>query len=303
MHDEKIRILDLKFQGKPMAIASYLLRHRDGILLIESGPGSTVPQLKEMLKARGYRFADVTHVLLTHIHLDHAGAAGELASHGAQVFVHPVGAPHLIDPSKLIASATRIYADRMDTLWGKFLAVPQAQLNVLEDGADFEIGGLTFTPFFTPGHAEHHIAYLHDGICFSGDIGGIRIPGYQYLRIPMPPPELNLTKWKASIKLLRQQKISAFAPTHFGIYTDVAWQLDSLERTITRVEQWMDGHLGGAQNIEELKQQFQQWMNEQAAEQGLTADAIEAFALSNPVGMSVDGMLRYWNKVLHPASI
>ena len=297
---EHIQTIDLHFQGKPMAIASYLLKHRDGIALVESGPGSSLVSLKAGLANLGYSLTDITHVLLTHIHLDHAGAAGELSTYGAQILVHPVGAPHMIDPSKLIASATRIYAERMDSLWGQFLPVHEQNLRILGDGEEFEIGGLEFKAIFTPGHAEHHICYLHDDLCFTGDIGGIRIPGYQYLRLPMPPPELNLEKWKHSIQLLRKEKIVAMAPTHFGIFSDVEWQLAALENTIPRIEAWMDKNLGGAQVVDELKVKFQHWMNEQASEQGLTPEVIEAFALSNPVGMSVDGMLRYWNKVIHP---
>ena len=297
---DHIETIDLHFQGKPMAIASYLLKHRDGIALVESGPGSSLGSLKSGLASMGYSFSDITHILLTHIHLDHAGAAGELSNYGAQVLVHPVGAPHMADPSKLIASATRIYADRMETLWGRFLPVPTQNLRTLEDGENFEISGLEFKAIFTPGHAEHHICYLHNGLCFTGDIGGIRIPGYQYLRLPMPPPELNLEKWKRSIQLLRKEKIEALAPTHFGIFKDVEWQLAALENIIPRIETWMEQNLGDEQDVDDLKIKFQNWMNEQSREQGLTPEVIEAFALSNPVGMSVDGMLRYWNKVLHP---
>lgn len=297
---DKIEVIDLQFQGKPQAIASYLLPHSSGVVLVESGPGSSLVALQAALRQRGYTLADVTHVLLTHIHLDHAGAAGEISEYGAQVLVHPVGAPHLLEPSKLITSATRIYGDRMESLWGRFLPVAPERLSILVDREEFQIGNLRFLPLFTPGHAEHHACFLHQNVCFSGDIGGIRIPGYQYLRLPMPPPELNLQKWRHSVELLRSQKISRFAPTHFGFYDDVTWQLDALEATIHNTEAWMEDHFSKPNTVEELKVKFQSWMDEQAGSQGLSPQAVQAFALSNPVGMSVDGMARYWNKVLHP---
>ncbi len=184
--------LDLNFQGRKQAIAAYLIPHSTGLILVECGPGSTLPALEAALAERGYSPRDVTHLLLTHIHLDHAGAAGWLARQGADVYVHPVGAPHMLNPEKLLASAGRIYGDRMDSLWGEFLSVPEDRLKVAEDAQEIVIGSMQFLPVNTPGHAEHHYAYLFEDICFSGDIGGVRIPGFPYLRVPMPPPELHL---------------------------------------------------------------------------------------------------------------
>src|SRR5512138_855367 len=198
--------LDLNFQGRPYAIASYLIRSGDGVVLIESGPGSTLAALQAALAKEGLSPRDITHVLLTHIHLDHAGAAGWWAQQGAKIYVHPVGAPHMIHPEKLLASAARIYGDRMQTLWGDFLPVPENQLIIANDRETIEIGDLRFTPINTPGHAEHHYAYLFEDICFSGDVGGVRIPGYQYLRVPMPPPELNIERWHESIARLQKEK-------------------------------------------------------------------------------------------------
>src|SRR5512138_442134 len=166
--------LDLNFQGRPYAIASYLIRSGDGVVLIESGPGSTLPALEAGLAKEGLSPRDVTHVLLTHIHLDHAGAAGWLARQGAEVYVHPVGAPHMLNPEKLIASATRIYGDRMESLWGEFLPVSQDQLKVPNDAEPIRIGNMEFIPLNTPGHAEHHYCYLFEDILFCGDVGGVR---------------------------------------------------------------------------------------------------------------------------------
>ena len=227
----EIFTLDLNFQNCPNAIASYLIPHQKGLTLIESGPGSTQDDLDRNLQELGYRIEEITHVLLTHIHLDHAGAAGWLAKQsGAKVYVHQRGAPHLLDPSKLLASAKRIYQDKMDMLWGDFLSVPKEQLVILEDGMEIQVGSYTFRALDTPGHANHHMAFILDEICFSGDVGGVRIAsaGERHLRIPMPPPEFHPPRWRESVTKLKMEKITRIAPTHFGFFDDVEWHLDSV---------------------------------------------------------------------------
>ena len=299
MAPTRIVTLDLKFQGRPLAIASYLIRSGDAVVLIESGPGSTRAGLEAELAMEGLSPSDVTHLLLTHIHLDHAGAAGWLARQGAQVYVHPVGAPHLLNPEKLLASATRIYGDRMDSLWGEFLAVPQDKLIVPKDEEEIAIGDLRFRPIHTPGHAEHHYAYLFEDLCFSGDVGGVRIPGYQYMRVPMVPPELHLERWHGSMKRLRQEKFARIAPTHFGIYDDPEWQLREVDKGLDDAERWLEKMMAedSSPPIEALRESFTSWMIDQGAAFGLSKDVLEAYSLANPPGMSADGLLRYWKKV------
>ena len=292
-----IHTLDLNFQNKTHAIASYLIRDGDSVVLIESGPGSTLTSLAAGLSLQGLSFADVTHVLLTHIHLDHAGAAGRLAGYGAQVYVHPVGAPHLLNPEKLLASAGRIYGERMESLWGEFLPVPQDQLHVVEDAQEIQIGNLRFVALSTPGHAEHHHVYLFEDVCFSGDVGGVRIPGYSYLRVPMPPPELHIEKWRATLKRLREQKFARIAPTHFGIYADPAWQLREVEKGLDAAERWLEQTMPAAPPADELRARFSAWMEEEGRQQGLDPDVVKAYGLANPLGMSADGLQRYWKKV------
>ncbi len=302
MAQTRVITLDLKFQGRPHAIASYLIRSGDAVVLIESGPGSTLAGLEAGLANEGLSPRDVTHVLLTHIHLDHAGAAGWLAGQGAQIFVHPVGAPHMINPEKLLASATRIYGDRMDSLWGEFLPVPEDKLTVANDAEEIQVGNLKFIPINTPGHAEHHYAYLFEDICFSGDVGGVRIPGYQYLRIPMVPPELNLERWHASMQRLRKEKFARIAPTHFGIYDDPEWHLREVDKGLDDAERWLEQTMTEDPSlpIEALRESFTDWMVEQATEMGLSEDVVNAFTVANPPGMSADGLLRYWKKVKNP---
>ena len=296
MANTRIRTIDLNFQGKTQAIASYLIRQGDAVVLIESGPGSTLAGLEAGLAEEGLSPRDVTHVLLTHIHLDHAGAAGWLSRQGAEIYVHPIGAPHMLNPEKLIASATRIYGDRMDQLWGEFLPVVASQLKVPNDAEEIVIGGLRFLPVHTPGHAEHHYAYIFEDICFSGDVGGVRIPGYLYLRAPMPPPELHFGRWRESLKRLRGMKFARIAPTHFGVFDDASWQLGELDKTLAAMEKWLEEVMQRDPSIEELRDEFTLWMQEEARVKELSEDVVRAYSLANPVAMSADGLMRYWKK-------
>ncbi|GAB4503218.1 MAG: MBL fold metallo-hydrolase [Anaerolineales bacterium] len=294
--------LDLNFQGQKQAIAAYGIPHTDGILLVECGPGSTLPGLRAALATFGFSLHDVTHVLVTHIHLDHAGAAGHLAREGAQIVVHPVGAPHLANPEKLLASAGRIYGEQMDTLWGEFLPVPESRLRVVQDAEELNIGGVRLLAIHTPGHAEHHVAYLFEDLCFSGDVGGVRMPGYAYLRVPMPPPELHLERWRETLARLKGLKFQRIAPTHFGIFEDAAWHLAEVDKNLIEAGQWLEQVMPGGYAIEDLRRMFAEWMDAQARALGLNEETVTTFDLANPLGMSADGLYRYWNKVRTAAS-
>jgi len=295
-----IHTIDLGFQGRPQAIASYMIEHGDGVILVETGPGSTLKALEAALKAHGYGFRNITHVFLTHIHLDHAGASGFLASQGAQIHVHPNGAPHMANPEKLLTSAGRIYGDLMEPLWGQFLPVPEEKLTVLQDNAEVAVGSLRFCALNTPGHAEHHYAYLFEDVCFTGDVGAVRIPGYQYLRLPMPPPELHIEKWRDTITRLQKTGSKRIAPTHFGVFDDADWHLKTILVMLDELETWLDQHMPCAPPMDELRQNYLSWMEKQAFAQGLTPEVVEAYKLANPLEMSVDGLARYWKKFRMP---
>ena len=297
MAETAITTLDLNFQGRPLAIASYMIRHSAGVVLVESGPGSTLPAMQAALAAQGFSPRDVTHVLLTHIHLDHAGAAGWFSRQGAQIIVHPVGAPHMLDPERLLASAGRIYGDRMQALWGEFLPVLEDRLRVVEDGEEVVIGALRFRPVNTPGHAQHHHAYIFEDLCFSGDIGGVRIPGLAYLRAPMPPPELHLERWHESIARLRGEKFKRIAPTHFGIYDDPEWHLAELEKALVSADRWLVNTMSSVPPVEEMRASFTEWMRAEGRAHGISEEVDQAYELANPLGMSADGLRRYWLKV------
>ncbi len=296
-----IHILDLNFQGVPGSIAVYVIPHSHGAALIECGPGSTLPALQNGLNALGLAVTDITDVLLTHIHLDHAGAAGWLARQGARIHVHPVGALHLIDPEKLLASAGRIYGNQMQTLWGEFLPVPEAQLNVLEDNQVVEVGELRFRTIDTPGHAYHHYAYIFDAVCFTGDIGGVRVGGIRHLRLPMPPPEFNLEIWRQSLDRLGNEftagHFTRIAPTHFGIFDDPAWHLKAAYQALDEVEAWMLRVMPAGPTPAEMEAQFIDWARQRSLRYGVQEAVLGPLEAANPSGMSAHGIYRYWHKV------
>lgn len=292
--------IDLKFLGYTQAIAVYAFPHPGGVALIESGPGSTLRNLEAGLQALGYALNAVTDVLLTHIHLDHAGASGALARAGARIHVHPNGAPHMIDPEKLLSSAGRIYGEDMDRLWGEFLPVSADNIHVVQDGDQIKIGELTFTAFDTPGHANHHHAYIIRQVCFCGDVGGIRMPGATQLRLPMPPPELNLEKWRASVQKLKQVEFDFIAPTHFGPFADPKQHLERLERLIDEVDEWISKVMPSNPSVEEINDLFMAWTEQRSKAAGISPAMIERYEAANPSWMTAAGIKRYWNKYRAP---
>ena len=292
----KISTLDLNFRGIPGTIASYLVPHKTGAVLVECGPGSTIPVLVARMNDHGYSPSDITDVLLTHIHLDHAGASGWFAEQGARIHVHPVGAPHLLNPEKLLSSAARIYGDQMGLLWGEFQPVPEDMLEIHRDREPIVINELTFLALDTPGHASHHFAYLLDGTCFCGDIGGVRMEGARHLRLPMPPPEFHPDLWRQSLKTLRQHAISHLLPTHFGIFADVDWHLDAIELALDDVETWMDEVMPQGLNQDELKSEFIAWESRRSQADRIEAEYQSGYQAANPVEISLLGIQRYWKK-------
>ena len=296
-----IQTLDLNFRGFTGAIAAYLIPHSHGAVLVECGPGSTSGALESSLQAYGLQVGDISDVLLTHIHLDHAGAAGWLARQGARIHVHPVGAPHLLNPDKLLNSAARIYGDSMHNLWGDFLAVPEERLVIHEDEEIIEIKGLRFRALDTPGHAYHHYAYIYQDVCFSGDIGGVRVGGARHVRLPMPPPEFNLELWRESIqKLQAEYAHGAFrqiAPTHYGIFDDPGWHLKAVEQALDDVQGWILEVMPANPSTDELRDLFIQWTEERSLQYGLAPGLLGPFEAANPSWMSAYGIHRYWHKV------
>ncbi len=303
-----LQTLDLHFQDQPRTIASYLLPYDDGAALVETGPASTASMLQAQLADHGLTPNDVSEVLLTHIHLDHAGAAGWLAAeHGATVYVHPKGASHLADPERLLRSAERIYGDDMNRLWGETRPVPEDQLAVLEDGDTLSLGDRTVTALDTPGHASHHHSYAIGNVLFTGDVGGVRIPGETYVELPLAPPEIRLDLWRESLVRLRtavqEHDITHLAPTHFGIFDDVTPHLDRLAAAIDAADDWTQQILPErTDDSEPLQETVSDWMWEQATANGVDDTTWELYELANPSWMAALGLRRYWEKHKSPAS-
>jgi glyoxylase-like metal-dependent hydrolase (beta-lactamase superfamily II) len=300
-----VHTIDLNFRGTSGTIAVYLIPHSHGALLVECGPGSSIPDLRSGIAALGLQTSQITDVLLTHIHLDHGGSAGWWANQGARIHVHPVGAPHLANPEKLLTSAGRIYGDSMQALWGDFLPVPEDNLVIHQDNETFEVEGLHFRAIDVPGHAYHHFAYIYQDVCFTGDIGGIRVGGARHIRLPMPPPELNLALWQQSAHRLQaeQQKgsFSRIAPTHFGIFDDAEWHLQTLRRSLGEVEAWMNQVMPSSPSVDDLNRLFQELTRQESQISGLVPETLQQYEIANPSWMSAQGLYRYWHKVLHPA--
>jgi glyoxylase-like metal-dependent hydrolase (beta-lactamase superfamily II) len=304
---DRIHTLDLRFLNLDSTIAAYLIPYSHGAAMVECGPGSTIPKLIERLQSINLKPTDITDVLLTHIHLDHGGAAGWLARQGARIHVHPFGAPHLACPDRLLSSAQRIYGDQMESLWGEFLPVPEEQLVVHSDGEIIKIEDLRFKVIDAPGHAYHHLVYIFDDICFTGDVGGIRLPNSSHIRLPMPPPEFHIEFWRDTLKKITKEYQSGtfkrLALTHFGIFSDVGWHLKELGRLLDEIDTWIDLVMPTDPTVDELNASFQLYTQNRSVRLNLTDLEIQALEAANPTWMSAGGIHRYWHKVRLPSRV
>lgn len=251
-----IDTIDLQFQGTPGLIAAYVLRSGGECALIETGPGSCHTALIGGLQGLGLVPKDITKVFVTHIHLDHSGAAGWWAQQGAQVFVHPKGAPHLIEPGRLIDSATRIYGDRMPTLWGDILPAPTEHVTALNEGERVRVGEVEIEAWDTPGHARHHHAFVVGNVCFTGDVAGMVVPGCDYLSVTAAPPQFEVQPYLDSIARLRAASFRRLYLTHFGMVHDPATHLDRYAARVSEVHQKVAGWMAEGWAGEALAERY-----------------------------------------------
>lgn len=229
-------LIDLRHAGVERRIGAYVIETDDGLALFDCGPASTLTALEDGLAERGLSPADIGHLLLSHIHLDHAGAAGAIVrTHPhLQVHVSELGAPHLIDPGKLEVSARRLYGDAFDELWGPLVPVPRENVHVVGDEA------LGLEVFPTPGHAAHHVSYLdREGTLYSGDAAGARLKPARFVMPPLPPPEVDLEAWEATLVETERRAPSRLALVHFGVFDDVESHLERLRETMHRWAEWV----------------------------------------------------------------
>lgn len=290
-----IHTIDLQFLNVPQAIAAYLVETAEGPVLVEAGPYSTYGPLQQAIQRLGFDVSDIKHVLLTHIHFDHAGAAWALAEQGATIYVHPVGAPHLAHPEKLWNSAKRIYQDDMDRLWGEMQPIPEAQICELGHGERLAIGGTTMLAHHTPGHAVHHIAYQVGDAVFTGDVGGVRIQE-NMVEPPCPPPDINVEDWQHSIQLLRSLSPKKLYLTHFGEVNDVEVHLDELDKQLIDWADWVREKMEAEASTETITPDFVAYVKNQLRAQEASEELIKQYEAANPSWMSVAGLVRYWKK-------
>ena len=289
-----VKLLDLHFKTEG-TVGAFLVETAEGPLLVETGPESLYANLRAAVQIAGHALEDVRHVFVTHIHLDHAGAAWRLAQHGARIYVHPKGVAHLQDPGKLLSSAQRIYGADMERLWGRLEPIAPERLVAMDDGQTFRLGGVTIEALHTPGHATHHITYrLEDGL-FTGDVGGVRI-GAGPVIPPFPPPDIDLEAWQVSIQRMRSCHPRYIYPTHFGIKDDGADHLDSLEENLHRISAWVGDRIQDGATEAALVPLFQIYMHDLLSGCGLPEGVIQDYETADPAFMSVYGLARYWKK-------
>jgi glyoxylase-like metal-dependent hydrolase (beta-lactamase superfamily II) len=297
---DRIWAIDLGFQGWDKVVHAYLLTAPDELALIETGPASTLPALFAGIQAAGFDPGNLRKIFVSHIHLDHSGGAGAIVRNqpDVEVFVHPVGAPHLIDPSRLVNSAARLYTDRMDELWGEVVPVPEDRVVSLTDGETLNAAGHVLSVLFTPGHASHHVAYwdANLGAIFTGDVGGVRMPGSNYALPPAPPPELAPEEWAVSTDRLRQTGAQRLFLTHGGPFDDVNDHLEQLMPNLDAVAAiCRDAMLAGADD--EMVTDLIQAHTEEQIGPGLAVPGIvQRYGWASPSFLSAMGFRRLLTK-------
>jgi glyoxylase-like metal-dependent hydrolase (beta-lactamase superfamily II) len=287
--------LDLHFLDYTEAIASFMIESEDGLILIESGPYSTFRSLENELEKTGHSVDEVKHVLLTHIHFDHAGAAWALAEKGAKIYVHPFGAGHMQDPTKLVASATMIYGDDMDRLWGDMKAIPEEKMVIVENGQELSIGGVDIKAWHTPGHAKHHIAWEIGDQMFTGDVAGVSIGGGPVVP-PCPPPDINLEDWNESIDLILSRNPKELILTHYDAQKNPEAHMKALRGILNDWAYWVKDKWEQGMTPDEITPKFVEYTQAQLLEHGVDDMGLKQYEAANPSWMSVAGLVRYWKK-------
>lgn len=274
-----MEVIDLNFQNTPNIISSFLINAKEPIL-VETGPDSTFQNLISKLKVLGVRQQDIKHVLITHIHLDHAGAAWHFAQSKAKIYVHPLGKKHLIDPSRLVSSAKMVYKDKLKSLFGNLEPIDKDSVIEIDDEKEINICGTKVLPIFTKGHAKHHVCFLINEHMFVGDAGGIRILDGPIMP-PTPPPDIDLQEWMLSIKKLKQYNVPFVCPTHFGCFPSLN-HFDELASHIMEYKIFIQNNQDYNRFLKFIDSYF---TNEQTR---------QLYKIANPDEMSFEGLLRYF---------
>lgn len=291
--------IDLEFQGHRRVIATAVIPVGGGVVLVDPGPSSCLAALERGLAQLNHTLHDVRAILLTHIHLDHAGATGTILRRvpGVPVYVHDIGARHLASPEKLIASATRLHGAAMGVLWGEFLAVPQASLRGLAGGEALDLGGRRIEVAYTPGHAVHHVSYLDttDGTAYVGDTAGIRIsPGC--VMVATPPPDIDLELWAASLARLEAWRPQRLFLTHFGEGEQPPSVHLAMYRTsLTAAAERVRASLAEDGTDDEKIGRWRDWLRVELR-RAMSEDHARAAETAAPFDQLWQGLARYWRK-------
>jgi glyoxylase-like metal-dependent hydrolase (beta-lactamase superfamily II) len=301
----KITTLDDNWIGRTRSIATALVESDGHRAIVDPGPGSTLETLKRELRARGVSVSNLDAVLLTHIHLDHAGATGALVRENPRlaVYVHNLGAPHMIDPSKLLASAARLWPDTLQQLFGEMVPVPAENLRILEGGETIALGSRKIEVAYTPGHASHHVSYFEsvDGVAFVGDTTGIRMEGHSFVMPATPPPDVDLEIWDSSFKAILERKPKRLFLTHFGFSENPPAHIAQFRE---RLHHWMaitQKILQSATSDTAAMESFISAARTEIA-QHLPAEEVEQYIRTAGLNLSFLGLARHARKRAQAAS-
>lgn len=297
-----VHVLDAQQLGRPGIIAATALETAEGLALFDTGPESTFGNIATALCEIGAQPADVRHVFLSHVHFDHAGGAWRFAELGATVYVHPRGAPHLLDPGALVRSATRIFSDDMDRLWGRIQPVPEQSIKILLDGDVVRIGALEVRATETSGHASHHHVYSWEDILFGGDIAGVRIGSGPPIP-PFVPPELHIESWLDSINKMRAINATDLYLPHFGrVGGSISSHFDALEMRVRRWSSWFRDRVRAGDDEADLIPLFAAYECSELRAGGASEEDAKDYEQADPSFMAVSAALRYWRKH-HPDEV
>lgn len=293
-----VSYVDLEFRGKPRAVATAVVRDAGGVALVDPGPTSCLAALERGLGTLGLTLDDVSDVLLTHVHLDHAGATGTLCRRNPRlrVHVHERGVRHLVEPGRLIESATRLYGDEMDALWGEIAPVPASCVVSIGEGDEVVVGRRRLAVAYTPGHAVHHVSFLDhvSGTAFVGDVAGIRSGG-SYVRPPTPPPDIDVDHWLTSVDRIRVWKPSGLFVTHFGPSADVEAHLASFETNLRDMSDMVRCSLAEPGDDAARATRFAEYIRAQLVAH-LSPDDVAPHHVGASFEVSWWGLARYWRK-------
>ena len=292
---KEIQTLDLKFSGAIELISSFLAPVDDGFVLVDPGPASAFGSVERGVIGAGFQLQELRAVFATHVHLDHSGGAGVLAQKtGCTVFCHPVGAAHLENPAdKLLPSAERLYGDMMEPLWGTTIGVPGNLIKTGDDGETVNIHGLDVSGWHTPGHANHHVAWQIGDAVATGDVAGVRFPGATHVLPPLPPPDIDVEKWRQSLALLRRLEPSRLLLTHFGSFDDPARHIDELEDRLIRWTAVASRLVSAGGDKDSLGVELQRIDEEEMRLSGVSPEEAERYRRLCPVKESSVGLFRY----------